>query len=173
VFLFFVDTTANITPITEHIKVYDNSTVEFFYWSPDSARMLCKQAHTMLKWFKAFPDLRLIWDYTVGKPGHPLFKQARTIKEEYLRNTIYTTWKEGWFQAEKGSIGWTNVNDRWFFDGFKDSTEYTAWNNGIKYLFDNISPEFMMPVDGVSGPLERFKPMFSANYYIGNLDNAQ
>jgi hypothetical protein len=81
------------------------------------------------------------------------------------------TWNYNWFQAEKGTIGWTNANDKWFFDYFKGTIEYTAWENGIKYLLDNINHDHMMPLDGVE--LERFKPIYSNSYYIGYLDNAQ
>ena len=172
--LYFVDTTANITPISEHIKSYTNSTVEFFYWSPDSAKMLCKQAHIMLKWLRAFPQHRYLWNNDiVGQPEHPLFHQARNLKEGFLRNIIYTTWREGWFQAEKGTIGWTNVNDRWFFDNFKDTIEYRSWERGIEYLFQNIGSNFMTSLDGLDGPLVKFKPITSSFYHIGNLDNTQ
>jgi len=170
-YLHFVDTTANITPMTEHIRAYDNSTVEFFYWSPDSARMLCKQAHVMLKWLKTNPQHQRVWDWTSGLPTSDLYKSARNIKEHLLKGIVYSTWNYNWFQAEKGTIGWTNANDNWFFDYFKGTIEYTAWENGIKYLLDNISHDHMMPLDGVE--LERFKPIYSNSYYIGYLDNAQ
>lgn len=166
-YLHFVDTTANITPMTGHIKTYDNSTVEFFYWSPESANILCKQAHIMLKYLRLNPQYQTIWDWSTNRKNHPLFKQARNLKESILRNVIYTTWNSNWFQAEKGTVGWTNVNDRWFFDYFKGSEEYRAWELGIKYLKDNISSEYLMLED------ERFIPIYSANYYIGNLDKAQ
>ena len=165
VYLYFVDTTTNITPITEHIKSYDNSTVEFFYWSPDSAKMLSKQAHVMLKYLNVNKQAQKIWDWTVNRSDHPLYKQARNIKEGILRNVIYTTWNPAWFQAEKGTVGWTNVNDQWFFDDFKGSIEHQAWKNGIRYMLENISQDHMMPGE------ERFVPYISPQYFIGNLDS--
>lgn len=166
-YLHFVDTTANITPMTEHIKTYDNSTVEFFYWSPDSSAILRKQAHTLLKFLRTNTQFQSIWDHSVSRQSHPLYKQARTIKEHLLRTVIYTTWNNNWFQADKGTIGWTNINDRWFFDYFKGTVEYQSWLNGIDYLTKNISSEFIVPDE------ERFYPIFSPNYYIGNLYSIQ
>lgn len=166
-YLYFSDTTANITPMTGHIKTYDNSTVEFFYWSPDSANILCKQAHIMLKYLRQFEHHQRLWDWTTNLKTSPLYNKARTLRESILRTVIYTTWNQQWFQAEKGTIGWTNVNDRWFFDYFKGTAEYQAWQNGIDYMLQNISSDFMVLED------QKFVPMFSPNYYIGNLDNSQ
>mgnify|MGYP003343593459 CR=1 FL=1 len=78
-FLQFIDTTANITPMTEHIKSYDNSTVEFFYWSPSSADILRKQAWTVLKYLKLNKHYKKLWDWSAKLPTSPYFKQARTI----------------------------------------------------------------------------------------------
>jgi hypothetical protein len=169
-YIQFVDTTANITPITEHIKSYDNTTVEFFYWSPDSVKLLCKQAHVMLKYLRLNSNFRKLWDIN-DMTSRVL--SSRTLRENILKQVIYTTWNNEWFQAEKGTIGWTNVNDRWFFEYFKDSVEYTAWKNGIQYLFNNISPDFMASLNNTSGSFEKFKAMMSSSYYIGKIDNAQ
>ncbi len=166
-YLQFLDTIANITPMTEHIKSYDNSTVEFFYWSPDSADILRKQAWTVLKFLRTFKQYHPVWDWQSRLPTSPLFKTARNVKETLLRNIIYTTWNRSWFQAEKGTIGWTNVNDRWFFDYFKDTNEYQSWLNGIQYLVDNISSDFLMLED------ERFIPIYGPTYYIGNVNITQ
>lgn len=166
-FLHFVDTTANITPMSEHIKTYDNSTIEFFYWSPDSAKILSKQAHTVLKFLRLNQHYQTIWDWSVSTKDHKLYKQARTIKENLLRSVIYTTWNINWFQAEKGTVGWTNVNDNWFFDYFQGTEEYQSWKNGIDYMLQNISEKFIMVDEN------RFLPMYSSNYFIGNLLNNQ
>jgi len=160
-FLQFTDTTANITPMSEHIRSYDNSTVELFYWSPDSADILRKQAWTVLKFLRTNKQYQDLWDWKAKFPGHPLYEKARTLKESIMRNVIYTTWNANWFQAEKGTIGWTNVNDAWFFEHMKDTPEHRAWKNGIDYLLTNISSDFIMTDD------ERFYPIHGPSYLIG------
>lgn len=160
-FLQFIDTTANITPMSNHIKAYDNSTMELFYWSPDSTDILRKQCWTVLKFLRANSQYQELWDWKAKFPGHPLYAQARTLKESILRTVIYSTWNNNWFQAEKGTIGWTNVNDAWFFDYFKDTPEHRAWQNGIDYLLSNISSEYIMAEQ------ERFIPLHGPSYLIG------
>ena len=162
-FLQFTDTIANITPLSEHIKSYDNSTMELFYWSPDSSNILRKQAWTVLKFLRANKQYQDLWDRASKFPGHPLYNKARTLKESLLRSIVYTTWNKNWFQAEKGTIGWTNINDAWFFEGFKDTLEHQAWRNGIEYLTKNIAEDFMMLEE------DRFKPITGPSYLIGTL----
>lgn len=160
-FLQFTDTTANITPMTEHIKAYDNSTVEFFYWSPDSVDILRKQSHIVLQYLKVNKQYQQVWDWKSRLKDNPRYKEVRNIKESILRNVIYTTWNENWFQANKGTIGWTNVNDRWFFDYFVGTVEHHAWQNGIKYMLDNINSKFILEED------EQFLPITGPTYFIG------
>jgi hypothetical protein len=163
-YLSFTDNVVNITPISEYIKAYDNSTVEYFYWSPDSVDILRKQCWTMLNFLRLNKSLQVWWDSEVFKSSHPLNKHARTMKEKIMRNIIYTTWNDNWFQASKGTLGWDNLNDRWFFDYFKDTKEFQAWQNGIDFMVNNISQDYFLMEE------KRLRPMTSPVYYIGNVN---
>ena len=46
------DRAANIITVAEHIRDYTNSSVEFFYWSPDALKIIAKQCHTIKKWLE-------------------------------------------------------------------------------------------------------------------------
>jgi glycine cleavage system H protein len=57
----FNDRAANIVTVAEHIRDYTNSSVEYFYWSPDALKILTKQAHVIRKWLEAFPHYQVDW----------------------------------------------------------------------------------------------------------------
>ena len=63
-YIRFVDRIANIVTVAEHIKDYTNTTVEFFYWSPECVPMLIKQGHIIKKWLQANPHMIEHWEST-------------------------------------------------------------------------------------------------------------
>lgn len=73
-----------------------NATIEFFYWAPESADILRKQAHILKKHSEANQYLKsmLIW---------PPKKHAasRTVYENLVREQIYPTWDCARWQCAK------------------------------------------------------------------------
>jgi hypothetical protein len=63
----FSDKAANLVSIAPHISEYNNATVENFYWHPDCAMMLIKQAHMIRKWLIANPKYISLWTPKVEK----------------------------------------------------------------------------------------------------------
>jgi len=64
-YIQFSDRASNIITIENHIKDYTNTTVEYFYWSPESGKMLAKQAHVIKRWLEQ--DL-IEESFGIGKP---------------------------------------------------------------------------------------------------------
>lgn len=133
--LLLLDKAINIATVQEFIDDYDNSEVEYFYNHPDCVRMLAKQAHTIKKWVEEKPEERLkLWS---PSDLNDLMKKHRLIHERVLRNLIYTTWKEEWWQANKSTLDWFSQIDDWFTKGHRNSKEYGIWEAGLKYIKEN------------------------------------
>jgi hypothetical protein len=158
-YISFTDRATNIVTVAEHIKEYSNSTVEFFYWSPDSVRMICKQAHVIKRWLELDVRRRKLWhiDYFTNII-------YRTVHERVLRTILYTTWNDNWYQADKATKDWYSEFDEWFIYGFSDTPQHRVWLEGIKYIQENTS-KFVREDDGVKDGLF----VFSHHYFIDHL----
>jgi hypothetical protein len=133
-YVFFSDKIANITPVAQHLEDYTNTTVEYFYWSPDSCNLLVKQAHCILKYLN------------MNKQYIPLFYNKgidRTVQEVFLKRILYaTTWDNSWFQVNKPSMDWDCELDHWFRYQFNNTKIEKNWNAGLEFLTTNIAPLF-------------------------------
>jgi len=54
--LKFVDSSANLASADVYFGEYDNTGIEYFYWDPSSAKIVCKQAHIIKKWLELNPQ---------------------------------------------------------------------------------------------------------------------
>jgi hypothetical protein len=160
-YIRFVDRATNIIPVSQHIKEYDNSTVEYFYWSPDAIDMLCKQAHVIKKWLEFNKDKQSLW-YSKNLT----FDTFRLIHERILRSLIYTTWNDNWYQADKATRDWYSEFDSWFINGFKGTSQHQIWSEGIEYVKSNAS-KFINMSKGFADGLR----IFAYNYPILKMNN--
>lgn len=161
-YLYFLDKPTGIVPIQENIIEYTNITTVFFYWSPNSCDLLCKQAHTVLKYIKASNDtIKKIW-----QSMDPIF--VRKVQEILLRNILYTTWDNNWFQVNKTLQDWNCEWDYWFTKGMTDSKEYAIWLDGIKVLKPRVSNFIRYNNDG---SINGTNPYLSKFYYVGSIGN--
>jgi hypothetical protein len=132
----FVDRSANMITIINHLVDYDNTEVEYFYWSPDCVPMLIKQGHVMRRWLIANPDIQHYWNSKTLT-----YKIARLYHERLLREVIYySTWNNDWYQADKATKDWYSEFDNWFILGAEGTSAKHIWNEGIGYVTDKLSP---------------------------------
>jgi hypothetical protein len=160
-YMRFSDRSANIVTVAEHVKEYTNSTVEFFYWSPDCLPLLTKQAHVIKKWIEANPEKKEIWT------KEAVTSLYRTVHERILRSLLYTTWDNQYWQADKATKDWYSEFDTWFIDGYRDTKANAIWWEGINYVKNNL-PTFMLnykdrQADGLL--------ILGHSYYIGKMNN--
>jgi hypothetical protein len=131
-YIRFNDRAANVASVSDFVKEYPNSTVEYFYWSPDSIDILCKQAHVIKKYLELTPSLYQFWK------GKLLSKDIyRLIHERLLRSLLYSTWNTNWYQADKSTKDWYSEFDSWFIKGHSSSKEYQIWKDGLTYVEKN------------------------------------
>ena len=131
-YIRFSDRAANIASVGDFIHEYPNSTVEYFYWSPDAVDILCKQAHVIKKWIHANPQYKDFWI------GNRVTKEVyRILHERLLRSIIYTTWDQSWFQSDKSTRDWYSEFDSWFINGHAGSRSHAIWLEGIRFIENN------------------------------------
>ncbi len=164
-FVSYADRATNITTVAEHFKEYPNSTVEFFYWSPDALDIQCKQIHTIKKWLEAFPEYQYLWDAEKELASDKAFITIRLHHERLLRPILYTTWDNQWYQADKALNDWYSEFDQWFFDDHYNSKAGHIWKAGIDYVVNSLG-EFIR--EGEDGKIDGLIP-FSKRYLIGEM----
>ncbi len=133
-YIRFNDRSTNIITIENHIKEYDNSTVEYFYWSPDSLDILCKQAYVIKRWLELNPQKQQYWFHK--NLTADLYRQ---VHERELRPLIYTTWKDTYWQADKATLDWYSEFDSWYIRGHKGTKHHDIWQEGINFVKKNAS----------------------------------
>ena len=159
-YLNYSDRSTNITTVAEHFKEYPNSTIEFYYWGPDSLDIQCKQSHTIKRWLEAFPQYRDLWEASKTD-----FKTVRLVHERMLRTILYTTWDNSWYQADKALGDWYSEFDQWFFDEYKDTKAGKIWQEGIQFITTELD-EFVRTDD--SGTVDGLNLYFK-RYLIGTM----
>lgn len=120
--------------IADSLSIYSNSTLEYFYWSPDSAKMLVKQAHVVKRFLEKNPKYQIFF-YSPN-----LTKEIwRYVHENILRTIVYSTWNTKWFQAEKNLREWSNEIDYWFISGAAGTDAREIWYAGKEKVEKNAS----------------------------------
>jgi hypothetical protein len=160
--LMFSDKAVNIATVQEFIEDYSNTSLEYFYWHPDSTKIIAKQAHIIKRWLEQTPNFLESW---TPKSLDDLYKKHRTVHEPVLRSLLYSTWKSHYWQSEKSTLDWYSEIDDWFAKGHSGSRAHQIWQAGLNYIKNNAS-DYMIPGNhnlGLKG--------FSFAYEIGTMKN--
>lgn len=161
-YIRFNDRAANMVTIIDHIKDYDNSVLEYFYWSPDCVPMLIKQGHIMKRWLESNPQYQQYWDSQTTS-----YRIVRFYHERLLRDVIYpTTWNNDWFQVDKATRDWHSEFDAWFIKGAEGSSARYIWQQGIDYVKNELTD--FLRYDEVSREPDGLC-LFVKKYLIGDI----
>lgn len=160
-YIIFNDRATTFGP-AQHLKDYTNSVVEFFYWSPDSLDLLCKQAYVIKRYVEVRPELWNAWEWPLT------WEKIQFVHEPVLRNIVYSTWQEGiYYQATKPEGDWHIQYDQWFFqnDVLELQNTKRIWHEGVKYITENAS-DFIIYYNGKPDGLKKFYH----KYHVGKFD---
>jgi hypothetical protein len=157
-YIKFNDRPANFG-VAEHIPDYNNVTVEYFYWHPDSLKMLSKQAHIIKKWVESNPQFKLLWSSL-----NP--KNYLLVQERILRTLLYSTWNDNWYQADKPILEWRIEFANFFFKEFENTNILQGWKNGIELLKEEAKNFVFYTNDNQN--VDGLIP-FGKNYLIGRM----
>jgi hypothetical protein len=150
-YMYFVDKGVNIVPIDDSFKDYTNSALEFFYWSPDAADILCKQCHIIKHFLEANPVHQELWQRKNLSP-----ENWRLIQEPMIKPILYSNWNQSWFQTDKSTSDWHSEFDTWFTLGYKDTIAHTIWQEGIDHVTKNAGNYVKYKSNGTADGLRLF-----------------
>jgi hypothetical protein len=160
----FTDINVNITTINDFNSDYTNVATELFYWGNSTAPLVCKQAHVIKRWLENNPRYQPVWK-------SKKFSVARLVQERILRNLLYTTWNDSWYQADKSTAWWYIEFDTWFHQRADLKHEQQLWKSGIDYLAQKLKNSDHLILGADKNPVS-FRT-FTKQYKIGKLkDNA-
>jgi hypothetical protein len=158
-YLYFMDIQANNA--NPEVGQWDNITNEYFYWTPDLPELLCKQAHTIRKWFD-LPNNKYL-QHLARWPNYS-FAQ-RTTFEHIIKPLLYPDYDPTTFQTSKPTNSFYNEMDYWFYTNFQDTSAYRVWQAGLQHLIDNIDTKFF---NKEMGRPVGFVGFISPFYYLGD-----
>jgi hypothetical protein len=158
-YMRFTDRATNMNTVAEHMKEYPNSSIEYFYWSPDAVPVLIKQGHVIKRWLRANPHMLTHWE-----AQNVTFDTMRLIHERVLRSVVYSTWDKSYWQADKAVSDWYSEFDQWFETGYSDTNAFGVWKEGVEFIKTNLS-SFVKEKNGVQDGLH----VFTKNYSIGRV----
>ena len=158
-YLYFMDAQANNA--NPEVGQWDNITNEYFYWTPDMPELLCKQAHTIRKWFD-LPSNKYL-QHLARWPNHS-FAQ-RTTFEHIIKPLLYPDYDPATFQTSKPTNSFYNEMDYWFYTNFQGTHVWNVWQAGLKHLVDNIDPKYF---NNEMGRPVGFVGFISPFYYLGD-----
>jgi hypothetical protein len=116
--------------------------VEFFYWHPDSCKILAKQVHQLVKFFEMFTGFRNFVTWPIQNPA------KRTWYETSIRAIIYPDLDLNFFQANKFSNMTIGYDELLFKIGQRDRIEGITKEN-FTYLKSVIDPKYFSSDNGV------------------------
>ena len=158
-YLYFMDVQANNA--NPEVGQWDNVTNEYFYWTPDLPELLCKQAHTIRKWFDLPSNIYL--QHLARWPNHS-FAQ-RTTFEHIIKPLLYPDYDPSTFQTSKPTNSFYNEMDQWFYTNFQNTHAWNVWQAGLKHLVDNIDDKYF---NKELGRPVGFVGFISPFYYLGD-----
>jgi len=125
-FFVFMDHMVNVHNVASKTGNYDE---EFFYWHPNSARLIIKQAHLIKSWFQRNPDF--IWCVTKTNDI------ATNVYNEIVKTIIYPWWNTAWWQPNKfdNEIDWPEIF--WFYRN-KENRAVQNWHDTAMALKSEI-----------------------------------
>ena len=146
--------------------------VEYFFWTRDMPKLLCKQAHIIKNYFKNHDEAFL----------KKIFEPSNTfIQSEYLKwidpliYDRYLTQQPGqsrnYFTLGKSTHTNAMLKDQIFFQKGNDQNK-EIWNKGIDYVMNSVDHSFLEgpKVEGIASRetfLEKgFTGMWSNPYYL-------
>jgi hypothetical protein len=145
---------------------YTNMSNEYFYWAPESTKILTKQAHLIKQWVELPMNHKM--QNLLRWPNNSF--ATRTMYEQFVKHIIYPDYDSTTFQVVKSTNNIYNEMDHWFHSNFKGTRLYDTWEAGINYLVTNINERHVGHRLGKPTDLTVFQSPF---YYIGDCNIPQ
>lgn len=157
-FVEFSDVSFTGSSAEQYNTMYDNFNTDYFYWSDQTARLICKQCHVIKNFVEANPS------YIQHLDIKQKFNQQyfRTVIEKFLPNVIYTTWDNGFQVTKSKNVIYNEFDTLWWHALSK--SQQTKWTEFLDYVKNDAKDNTLY----VNGKLHNLK-VFTKKYNFGDL----
>lgn len=138
---YFLDIVTSAAAAYSASFVRNPINIELFYWSPDSWRILIKQAHLLMKFFDSHPAMQQFIEWPVSFPAH------RQFYETASRAIIYPGMNLRFFQAQKYQDLIFGFDTLLFKTGHAEKLKAMQQDN-FAHLQKIIDPKYFHKADG-------------------------
>ena len=143
-------------------RPWDNQ--EFFYWSPDSPKIVIKQAHIVKNYLKTATKSSTWMSKIKSDLAYKLIDdEIWWISLDGIHSLIYPNWQPTPYQFKPTSPLFSE-RDTWFVALNESELAWTIWKNGLEKRW-NMVPDYWKndPTNLKKG----FKSSFSKEYDLG------
>ena len=106
-------------------------TLMSYYWHPDSEKILRKQAHIIIKWFKANPQFMPLLNFPHRNAQNILPKERISAYDEIINRLVYPDYDPTVWQTKK-NMGQSFIEEEQWWHNNPDSTAVQKWLKMMK-----------------------------------------
>lgn len=158
-YMAFMDLPVNGQMMSE-ITLDNNSpfTMLSYYWHPDAEKILRKQAHIVVKWFKANPQFMPLLNFPHRNITNTPPKERDQTYEEIVNRLIYTCYDPTLWQTKKNK-GQSFIEEEHWWHNNTDNPAVAKWLKMLKE-HSNIVYDMFSKTDKIQYISEDAKPGF-------------
>jgi len=134
-YMSFLDSIASQPPRLPKSLVESGASVEHFYWSDKSVRMLVKQGHLIKQFYETS-------QVNIEPPSNTCVPvEMRTRYDNITRSLVYPFWRDQIFQIDKPTSMWWNATDTWTLNESARSKD--IWLGEYFNILTTVDPKFI------------------------------
>jgi len=156
VYFYFLDVLANTRAALD-----DNRNCELFFWTPDMPSLVVAQAHAMLAYVCANPQVQRYLSF-----GERAWADKLQY-DEIVKSVVYPDWNLGRFQVKKDPNLVLLAHDAWITRSLSGIRFYQSWEHGLKNIFSSVDPKYFRRLNN---EIIGFNGFISPMYHVGNID---
>ncbi len=154
-----------------------NFSLEYFYWSPESAELISLQAHLLMEYFKARPQLQYLIERKDLEitPGNTEYTSLRsidiisaTLYDNIVKEVCYPLWNPNTFQTQKNkNVLFDREEDHWIL---KENTQSVqSWKWAVNQFYTGIHPAAFRIHSSKNPSIATLKSFISNSYLLGSI----
>jgi hypothetical protein len=167
-YLYFIDDGVIARAVMERNEIDIPFTDILFYWDPDCVKLLIKQAHIVMNWFRQHPDML------------PLISNRHyrntELYHEIVNALIYPEFEKIW-QAKKAQGTNVQTHETWFHTKSHDNPAVVNWKKSLTDLSNIVQStltgtefeSFIQTETYDNKKYSRLANSFSKMYLLGSL----
>lgn len=142
-----------------------NFSLEYFYWGPTTAELICLQAHMLKEYFQFNPELMWILE---ADPKNSVirgfYQNVRSIYNSIYKQVCYPGWNPDTFQVEKSSgVIFDREDDFWILG--ENPVSVQSWKWIVDQFYSKIH-ESAFDYANNNKNYKRIKPFVSPFYIL-------